>query len=147
MSRGPGKTQRAVLDALTDGRLLTIGQIAYRVYDGPEYMTRSQYESLRRAIAGLTIRGDVQETWHSSWLGQQKRFGLPRRVDVVLGLFLEILARAEGLENGGADRTTAVHTALDEWVQSADNSGDDLSVASPLNTTLIDLFGESERGA
>jgi hypothetical protein len=57
MSRGPGKTQRAIVEALgvSEGRRLTTRELAEAVY-GPA-PTEAQARATRRAIAGLANRG------------------------------------------------------------------------------------------
>lgn len=57
MSRGPGRTERAVLAELErTGDFMTVCDLAAKVYEG-ECLTRARYESTRRAVQTLIRRG------------------------------------------------------------------------------------------
>jgi hypothetical protein len=57
MSRGPGRVQRGVLEALADGPADTEA-LAERVYG---CITRSGYEAIRRALRSLERQGRVRQ--------------------------------------------------------------------------------------
>ena len=71
MSRGLGRRQRQVVDALATNRYrypLTLTELARRIYANEE-LTRSQRETIRQAIDGLEKLKIVENT-KKFWAGE-----------------------------------------------------------------------------
>ena len=95
MSRGLSEQQRKILATLAPDHLYTITELGAWIY-GPT-ITRTEYESLRRAVHSLEKRELIADNWWRMHFAehQSAKYGLPHVVDRVADKFCDSMDRMQ----------------------------------------------------